>query len=149
VAAKGRQARKSQLVFRRSAAIKALPIQERSMRSLLLSAVLMFGCAENTLICTQQTQESLLIVTQDANGDFVIPDLLTFQIDGGPEQVITECSRFDGEGNCTGFHAGEEEVGEFTVRAALGASEDTDTATVDFDVCHVNTQTVVLTLTPP
>jgi hypothetical protein len=116
------------------------------MRTILLFGVIFSGCADS-LFCTTETRRSIDITAVDESGALVAPDSVgVTRADGSVVEV--SCTEFKPVNGCTTFSAGQEEQGDFTITGTFQGLTDTQTASVDFDICHVNTQAVVLVFTP-
>jgi hypothetical protein len=116
------------------------------MKTMFLLSVISSGCA-SSIVCTTETRQSIDITAVDQNNTPVALDsVVVTRADGSDVEVL--CSEFKPVNGCTTFSAGREEQGDFTITGIFQGLTDTQTTSVDFGVCHVNTQTVVLVFTP-
>ena len=81
---------------------------------------------------------SVAVAVQDEQGDAITDAEVVFSVDGGEEQA------------CDGNHCGWEREGTFVVTARKAGYDDAQKSIVvgpDADGCHVESQTLTLTLT--
>jgi len=100
------------------------------------------------LSCTEEARASVLVTVVDEMDAIQRDAKVTFSVEGRAEQAA-ECVDPTGAGtSCDSWIGGYEQTGSFTVKAASadGTKHAETTFMVDADECHVETQTIKLTL---
>ena len=118
------------------------------LRSLALLALvpLLPACA-NSIACTTEAVASVSVTVLDEAGQRVQDARVTFTRDGGAEEQADCVPSTTGSG-CSGWVAGWEQPGDFVIKAtsADGTRQAQGQVTVDDGTCHVEGQSLQLTL---
>lgn len=115
--------------------------------ALLALAPLLPACALGTE-CDASLAYSVSIRVVDEAGRNVPDAQVRYSLNGGPEQRA-ECVEFPlGDGVCGGWAAGQEETGDFVIKAtsADGARQAEGQVSVGDGRCHVDSKQLQLTL---
>ena len=111
--------------------------------ALLVVAALLGACGDVT-VCTLEARVSVLATVVDQFNAPLAGATATYQVDGGPTQVIS-CDQF-WIGTCL---VGYEVSGAFTIAVSRpGYTTSSASVTVNRDECHVTTEYVTLVLQP-
>ncbi len=98
--------------------------------------------------CTLEARASVQVTVVDARGTPQPDARVTFTLNGSPElQALCNGSQ-QAQGNCDTWVTGYEQPGEYVITATSADGQRTvrQSVSVDEDDCHVETQTVTLTL---
>jgi hypothetical protein len=93
------------------------------------------GCA-----CTSDIKSSLRIFVVDSTGSAITDATVTYSVDDGPTQ---DCNNAP---NSNEFYCAQERAGDFLITVSRGATKKTQSLEVDEDYCHVETETITITL---
>lgn len=106
------------------------------------------GGAGGQVNCTLEARASVNVKVVDAQGMAVTDAVVTFSVNGGADEMAECVNPVGGMGTCQEWVAGWERDGNFTVTAtsADGMKTATQMVTVTKDACHVQPQSVTLTL---
>jgi hypothetical protein len=126
-----------------------LPNPRTATRSIHILGLLVVGtlvgaCGDGGTVCTAELRTSVLATVVDQFNAPLAGATATYQVDGGPTQVIS-CDQF-WIGTCL---VGYEVSGAFTIAVSRpGYTTSSASVTVDRDECHVITEYVTLVLQP-
>ncbi|OJT25784.1 hypothetical protein BO221_07995 [Archangium sp. Cb G35] len=98
--------------------------------------------------CTLEARASVQVNVVDPRGNPVRDARVTFSLNGSAEQLALCNGGEQTQGNCDTWVTGYEQPGNYVVTATSADGQRTarQSVTVGEDECHVQTQTVTLTL---
>jgi uncharacterized protein GlcG (DUF336 family) len=101
-------------------------------------AMLVSGCSDNSVSCTDELRTSVGVTVLDAEGEPVSNATLTYTVD---DAAARDCSPLD-----PGYTCGIEEEGRFVITAVRGDESGEVRVTVRADECHVDPERVTIML---
>ena len=115
---------------------------------LTLSAVLPACGNFNQTFCTLEARASVQVNVVDPRGNPQRDARVTFTLDGGPQQQALCNGSEQTQGNCDNWVTGYEQPGDYVITATSADGQRTARRSVSVteDECHVQSQTVTLTL---
>jgi hypothetical protein len=115
---------------------------------LAVSAVLSACALPGERFCTLEARASVQVNVVDPRGNPVRDARVTFTLNGSAEQQALCNGSEQTQGNCDTWVTGYEQPGDYviTVTSANGQRTTRQSVSVGEDECHVQSQTVTLTL---
>jgi hypothetical protein len=112
------------------------------------AAALVPACSSSRGVCTLELATSVTITVVDEAGAAQGDAKVTFSVNGGPERQAVCLPGQGAEAGCDLWTAGEEESGDFKIKATSGDGQKHAEAsvTVEDDGCHVIGEKVTMTL---
>ena len=117
--------------------------------AILTLSALLPACGDfNQTFCTAEARASVQVNVVDPQGNPQRDARVTFTLDGGPEQQALCNGSEQTQGNCDSWVTGYEQPGDYVITATSADGQRTarQSVSVTEDECHVQSQTVTLTL---
>ncbi|HEX5747993.1 MAG TPA: hypothetical protein VFZ09_17255 [Archangium sp.] len=117
--------------------------------AMLSLSTLLSACAlPGERFCTLEARASVQVNVVDPRGNAVRDARVTFTRDGSAEQQALCNGSEQAQGNCDTWVTGYEQPGEYVITATSADGQRTarQSVSVGEDECHVQSQTVTLTL---